>query len=203
MIKKGEISNSKDIGFDELYQGTPPWEIGRPQKEIIKLEKNGLIQNDVLDIGCGTGENALFLSKCGYKVWGIDSAPLAIQKAQEKAHTQELDVKFQVHDALHLEDLNKMFSTIIDCGLFHVFDDESRKQYVQSLAKILRPKGHYLMLCFSEREPGTWGPRRITKDEIQQSFHNGWKIEEIKAAKFETNFDEALVEAWLANIIKL
>ena len=71
--------------FDSAYRGTPPWDIGRPQKEFVELVRRGEISGSVLDIGCGTGEHALFFAGEGYEVWAIDSAPLAIQKAKEKA----------------------------------------------------------------------------------------------------------------------
>ena len=86
--------------FDSAYRGTPPWDIGRPQKEFVELVRRGEITGSVLDIGCGTGEHALFFAGEGYEVWGIDSAPLAIQKAQEKADGRGLQVHFLVLNAL-------------------------------------------------------------------------------------------------------
>ena len=76
--------------FDAAYRGTPPWDIGRPQKEFVELVRRGEITGSVLDIGCGSGEHALFFAQEGYDVWGIDSTPLAIQKAREKAARQGL-----------------------------------------------------------------------------------------------------------------
>ena len=84
--------------FDSAYQGTPPWDIGRPQKEFVELVRRGEITGSVLDIGCGTGEHALFFAGEGLEVWGIDSAPAAIQKAQEKASQRGLPVHFYVLD---------------------------------------------------------------------------------------------------------
>ncbi len=88
--------------FESAYKGTPPWDIGRPQKEFIDLVRRGELSGSVLDIGCGTGENALFFAGEGYEVWGIDSAPLAIQKAREKAAGRGLAAHFLVMDALDL-----------------------------------------------------------------------------------------------------
>ena len=67
--------------FNSAYRGTPPWDIGHPQKEFVGLVRRGEITGSVLDIGCGTGEHALFFAEEGHEVWGIDSAPLAIGKA--------------------------------------------------------------------------------------------------------------------------
>ena len=100
--------------FDSAYRGTPPWDIGRPQKEFIYLVERGEISGPVLDIGCGSGDNALFFAQAGFEAWGIDSSPLAIQKAQQKGAQRGLMVHFQVLNALELATLNRTFDTATD-----------------------------------------------------------------------------------------
>ncbi len=188
--------------FDSAYRGTPPWDIGRPQKEFVDLVRRGEITGSVLDIGCGTGEHALFFASEGFEVWGIDSAPLAIQKAQEKAETRELEVHFLVLDALNLPRLNRKFDTATDSGLFHTLSDEDRPVFVDNLAAILPHGGKYFMLCFSELEPGGYGPRRITQGEIRDSFRDGWTINYIRPAVFESRTRAEGPHAWLSSISK-
>jgi 2-polyprenyl-3-methyl-5-hydroxy-6-metoxy-1,4-benzoquinol methylase len=188
--------------FDSAYRGTPPWDIGRPQKEFVELVRRGEITGSVLDIGCGTGEHALFFAHEGYDVWGIDSAPLAIQKAQEKADGKGLPVHFCVLSALDLSRLNRKFDTATDSGLFHTLSDEDRPVFVDNLAAILSPAGKYFMLCFSDLEPGGYGPRRITKREIQDSFREGWSINYIRPAVFESRTRAQEPRAWLSSISK-
>ncbi len=186
--------------FDSAYEGTPPWDIGRPQKEFVKLAQVKEINGRVLDAGCGTGENALYLAGLGLEVWGIDSAPSAIDKAKEKAEKRRITVKFQVSDALKLQSLNVKFDTIIDCGLFHVFSDDERPIFTESLSSALSPGGRYFMLCFSEHEPGSYGPRRVTQAEIRAAFSRGWKINYIRKAELETTHGADGVKAWLSSI---
>jgi cyclopropane fatty-acyl-phospholipid synthase-like methyltransferase len=124
----------------------------------------------VLDIGCGTGEHALFFAEEGHEVWGIDSSPRAIEKAREKAAQRGLQVHFEVLDALQLSRLGRMFDTATDSGLFHTLSDQDRPLFVQNLAAVLQPGGNYFMLCFSDQEPGGYGPRRITQQEIRDSL---------------------------------
>jgi SAM-dependent methyltransferase len=188
--------------FDSAYRGTPPWDIGRPQKEFVELLRRGEITGSVLDIGCGTGEHALFFAGEGYEVWGIDSAPLAIQKAKEKAAGRGLPVHFLVLNALDLPKLRRKFTTVTDSGLFHTLSDEYRPLFVNSLATILSPGGKYFMLCFSELEPGGFGPRRITQKEIQDSFREGWSINYIRPATFESRTRAEGPRAWLSSITK-
>jgi len=188
--------------FDSAYQGTPPWDIGRPQKEFVDLVRRGEITGSVLDIGCGTGEHALFFAQEGYHVWGIDSAPLAIQKARGKAAGRSLQVHFCVLNTLDLSQLNRKFDTATDSGLFHTLSDEDRLLFVDTLAAILSPGGNYFMLCFSDLEPAGYGPRRIAKREIQDSFRNGWSINYIREAIFESRTREEGSRAWLSSIAK-
>jgi cyclopropane fatty-acyl-phospholipid synthase-like methyltransferase len=209
--------------FDSAYRGgPPPWDIGRPQKEFVELVKRGEITGPVLDIGCGTGENALLFAKEGHEVWGIDSTSLAIGKAKEKAAERGLDVHFLVLDTLHMSELirkfengreiasqvpdqektAKQFSTVTDSGLFHTLSDQDRPVFVENLAAVLSPAGKYFMLCFSELEPGGYGPRRITQKEIRDSFRNGWTINYIRPATFESRTRKEGSRAWLAGITR-
>jgi len=188
--------------FDAMYEGTPPWDIGRPQREFVRLEAAGELKGSVLDIGCGTGENALFLAGRGHEVWGIDFAPTAIEKAKAKAKQRGLKATFRVADALQLQKLGRTFDAVIDSGLFHTFDDGDRSRFPRSLASVLPPGGRYLMMCFSEREPGDWGPRRVTQAEIRETFTKGWEIESIRPSKFEAIVEGGGAEAWLARIAR-
>jgi ubiquinone/menaquinone biosynthesis C-methylase UbiE len=186
--------------FNEAYRGTPPWDIGRPQAEFVRIAKSGEISGRVMDIGCGTGENAIFFSSLGFEVWGLDEAPLAIQKARKKALQKGVQVKFVTGDALHLEKLRQSFDTITDCGLFHTFSDEDRTIFVKSLRNVLNKPGTYFMLCFSDKESTGWGgPRRVSEREIREAFRD-WKINYVRETRFSTTFNDEGGYAWLSSI---
>ena len=191
------------IDFNSIYQGgDAPWDISRPQKEFVQLEKAGEIVGSVLDVGCGTGENALFLAAQGHEVWGVDFTSIAIKKARDKAIERNLNVTFLTRNALDLHTLGRVFDTIIDSGLFHVFSDEERPLFVTSLASVLRRHGTYFMLCFSELVPGSYGPRRVTQAEIRNAFNSSWHINYIRQARITSERLTEGVQAWLSSISK-
>ena len=190
--------------FNSAYRGTPPWDIGRPQREFVRLADEEKVGGDVIDLGCGTGENAIMLASRGNRVLGIDAAPLAIEKARHKAKERGSTAEFMVADALDLESVGRHFDSATDCGLFHTFSDEEREIFSKSLWNVLRPAGRYFMLCFSDREPADWGgPRRVSRDEIRQTFRLGWKVDSIKPAKFEASHLGEGGHAWLASLKRL
>lgn len=204
VMTQDKIPKDDDKTFNEHYEeGKPPWDIGGPQPAIVKLFEKEKIKGRVLDVGCGTGEHVLFFAEKGFEVWGVDAATRAIEQAEDKARKRSIQAQFKVADALKLQDLNQSFNTIIDSGLFHVFSDEDRPRFVESLKSVLVPGGNYFMLCFSEKEPGDWGPRRVTQEEIQNCFSKGWKIVSITESHFDTHLEQGRVFAWLSEITRL
>ena len=187
-------------GFDEMYAGVPPWDIGRAQPEVVRIGDAGGFVEPVIDVGCGTGENALELASRGLEVLGIDASPRAIAAAEAKASERGSSAEFLVADALALGSFDRRFRTALDCGVFHVFEDRERPIYVASLASVLEPGGVLHLLCFSDRQPGSFGPRRVTQQEIRESFADGWDVRGIIATTFVTNLPELQANAWRATI---
>ena len=212
MAIDNEVPVPERAGFEQGYQGDPPWNIPRPQQAILGVAdqiaaSRGLHPAKILDSGCGTGENALYFAARGCDVTGIDFIPSAIDQANAKANKRGFKARFLVKDALTLTDWNERFDNIIDSGVFHVFSDEDMLQYVSGLHHVLKPGGHLFLICFSDAEPGTNGPRRISKQMLIDAFSNGWEIESIEASRYEvlpkfdgTSFSKGGPKAWFAII---
>jgi ubiquinone/menaquinone biosynthesis C-methylase UbiE len=158
----------------------------------------------VLDVGCGTGENALYLAGNGFSVSGVDLSDRAISMARAKAAERQLKVEFQAGNALSLDFKDGVFDNVIDSGLFHTFNDNDRPVYVREMARVLVTGGRYFMLCFSEKEPAGWGgPRRVTREEIQTTFSPLFKINYIKDAYFATRIHNNGGKAYLSSATKI
>ncbi len=186
------------------YDGPAPWDIGRPQPAIVRLASQNGFAGAVLDAGCGTGENALYLAARGLAVLGIDVAETALAIARERARDREVQVAFAAADVFHLESLGRSFQTVLDCGLFHTFDQEERTRYLASLARATEHDGTLYVLCFSDDGPET-GPHPVSQEELRAVFHRGagWNIAAIKPDRIQTRFHDHGAPAWLATVKRI
>ena len=199
--------------WDSVYApdaAPPPWDIGRPQPAFVRLADRGLLSGRLLDSGCGTGENVLLAAARGAEAMGVDISPQAVARARDKSAERGLTARFEVADALRLGQLGLTFDVLIDSGVFHIFDDADRERYVASLAAVLPPGGRCYLMCFSDRQPGTVGPRRVREDELRAAFSDGWEVASIEADAFEVNpgiefsagTPAAAAQAWLASLVR-
>ena len=173
--------------FEDLYAGPAPWDIGRPQPAFAAVAER--VTGPVLDAGCGTGEHALFFAGRGHRVTGIDFVEEALRRARAKAAERGLAVEFLVKDATALDTWGERFATVIDCGLFHCLSDDDRRRYVRGLAHVVEPGGRLFLMCFSDEEPGTEGPRRVSRRELSAAFADGWEVESVRPGRCEVHPD--------------
>jgi SAM-dependent methyltransferase len=187
--------------FYEQYSGPPPWEIGRPQSAMRDLAEAGAFRGRVLEVGCGTGEQALLAAAQGLPVLGVDMAPHAIEIARGKARERGLQARFLAGDVFELGKLGEQFDTVLDCCLFHLFDGPERVRYVDNLAAVMAPDAQLFLLCFSDRHPPGRGPHRVSQEEIRAVFADGWQVDAIEAVTLDNNYLDG-VPAWLATITR-
>jgi SAM-dependent methyltransferase len=197
--------------FDTAYAdgGTPTWDIGRPQPAVVRLADSGAFGGPgatVLDAGCGTGEHALLLAGAGHPVVGVDVAAEAIRRARTKGTERggEPSPTFLVHDALDLAALGSTFDVALDVGLFHTFSDADRPRYATSLAAAVRPGGRAFVLCWSDRNPFGFGPRRVTRREARGTFRAsaGWQVDRIDAEELVSRLPGGRLHAWLVRLTR-
>jgi cyclopropane fatty-acyl-phospholipid synthase-like methyltransferase len=198
------MSNVPDRAvFEKAYAEKAPWDIGKPQAPFVAVADR--VVSPVLDAGCGTGDTALFFAARGHRVTGIDFLEEPIRRARRKAAERGVSATFLVKDALTLGDWGERFASVIDSGLIHVFGDDDRRRYVAGLARVVEPGGRLFLMCFSDEEPGTQGPRRVSKKELYEAFADGWEVESVEPARIEVNpeftamnFSAGGPKAWFA-----
>jgi cyclopropane fatty-acyl-phospholipid synthase-like methyltransferase len=201
---KGESGHP--LGPDDLYAGQPPWDIGRPQQAFLDLADRGMLRGRILDAGCGTGEHTLMAAGVGLDATGIDLAVAALRTAERKARERARTARFVRWDARRLTDLPDLglFDTVLDCGLFHVFDADERAAYVDGLRSVLVPGGRFFMLCISDRQPeDVWSrAHRTSRETIEASFADGWRVDSVRPATIEITTDPGGMRAWLAALTR-
>jgi cyclopropane fatty-acyl-phospholipid synthase-like methyltransferase len=191
----------KNIVFDLLYRfGKPPWVIDAPQPALMAAVSQGVIRGpSVLDVGCGTGDNAVYLAECGFSVTGVDVSTAAIALAERKARTLSVKARFVPLDAFQLVTLATKFETVLDFGLFHQFAGATRARYVRALGEVCTSRGQLLLQCFSDHggKARWFGPRLVSQEELRAAFSERWRIEWIRPASYKSNRGREY-PAWLA-----
>ena len=169
------------------------------------MASEGGFAGRVLDVGCGSGENALHLASLGLSVLGVDVAETALAIARVKAADRGIEAEFAAADALALEGLGRTFETVLDCGLFHTFDADERPGYVASLASVTERGGTLYVLCFGDEGRGEFGPHPVSREELRGAFgpSSGWAIADISPDRVHTRYhDDTGAPAWLATLTR-
>jgi SAM-dependent methyltransferase len=195
---------SAHAGFSKIYEGNPPWDIGKPQPPFVTIADR--VIGPVLDAGCGTGNTALFFAALGRQVTGIDFVEEAIRRARAKAAERGLTAEFLVKDAMTLGEWDRRFASAIDSGLFHIYDGDERRCYVQGLANAIRPGGRLFLFTFTEE--ATEGG--VSRQQLYEIFADGWEVESVElvrgevspafTAEFPDAFPEGGPKGWFAII---
>ena len=160
-----------------------PWDIG-PRVELIELVESGRIEPcRAIDLGCGTGSNAIFLAQHGFEVTGVDFAAGAIEKAIAKRNAAGIDVEFVIGDLTKLHGVLGPFAFVLDYGVLDDLPHEDRAKYVDTLLRLTAPGSQYLLWCFE------WAPRwwerlwhqliAVVPGEVQARFGKYFEIEKV------------------------
>src|ERR1700738_3883326 len=177
--------------FDRLYRGEPtfdgaprptgiPWDGGQAQPRLMELEALGGVTGEVLDIGCGLGDNAIYLASRGHSVTGLDGSPAAIDEARRAATAAGVTVTFDVADATDLSGYEGRFDTVVDSALYHCLDDDDRQAYIAALYRATRPGARLHLSCFADGNvngliaPMGHVPESNLRDILTA---NGWRID--------------------------
>lgn len=189
-----------DVDFDAVYQGKPivegsgvafdlaPWDIGAPQPAVVELERDGQFHGEILDVGCGLGENAMFLAAHGHRVTGVDGSAAGLEKATRRAEDRGVEVTFVRSDAIALTELGeRRFDTVLDSALYHCLDDEQRQSYATALHRVTAPGARLHLLCFADIDEGLNFPMMVSQENLRANLGTHWDIQDIRRASYTTS----------------
>jgi SAM-dependent methyltransferase len=171
--------------WDLLYLGRAPWDIGGPRPELVHLVETGELEpSRAIDLGCGIGENVIYLAKQGFNATGVDVSSRAIAKARRKARASRVSTTFFQGDVTDLAKINGTFSLVVDNGCLHsLLGNRAREAYVGTVLRLTRPGSRYFLRCFEK------DPRRrflsmnalVKPGEVEHRFGRWFTIETLPA----------------------
>lgn len=176
--------------FTAVYANPAPWDIGAPQPAMADLLEKYPPSDPILDLGCGSGDLAIYLAQRGHQVMGIDFVESAIHEARHRADALPSEVAqrltFQVADGLRPSLLQQKFGAVMDSGFYHLFNPEQCSQLIEEVASVLVPGGGYYLHEFAIEFPVPNVPRQVTIAELQTRFtaDKGWRVKEVQSVEF-------------------
>ena len=186
--------------FKRSYEaGEAPWDIGRPDFNLIHTVTTTPIQPcRALEIGCGTGDNAIWLAQQSFDVVAVDSSPIAIERARSKAESADVKCTFLMLDIFQTHVEGDPFRFAFDRGFLHILDsNETRQRFAESLSEYLDESGLWLSLLGNADEVrrGPGPPQRSARD-IVNAVEPYFEILSLASSRFETSFPQP-PRAWV------
>jgi SAM-dependent methyltransferase len=170
---------------DSYRDGNLPWDTGVPSEELQSVLRQHKIQAcRALEIGCGTGTNSVWLAQQGFDVTGVDVAPLAVERAKQRAEAAGVKAQFAVADVLQLPKLAGPFEFFFDRGCYHAVRRSAPTAYAPAVARQLAAGARGLILAGNAREPNTPGPPVVSEQELRDELGLAFKIVDLHEFRF-------------------
>ncbi len=174
--------------WDLIYrQGLPPWESGRPATELVRVVEEGLIEPcRTLELGCGTGADAIYLAQQGFEVTAVDSSPTALERARARAEQEDALANLVLGDVFEFAPTAGSFDLVYDAGFYHFIRDYDLEAYLDLLWRVTEPGALYLTLAGSTRERAKGGPPQVSRQQVRDELGRLFDFIHVRPFKFES-----------------
>ncbi len=183
--------------FEKSYRtGDTPWDSGMPSAELVRVLDAGLLPGKtVLEIGCGTGTNAIAFARRGYRVTAVDYVELAVRRARERARKAGIEIDFRVGDATRM-DLGGPYDVVFDRGVYHGIRTGNLQGFLKMLERVTRKGTRWSCLAGNAKEPMVNGPPVVSEAEFRAELGPLFKILEVREFRFTLDREDFRPLAW-------
>lgn len=184
--------------WDQQYRhGRPIWDSDRPTEELRRtVEQEHVAPCRALELGCGTGTNAVWLARRGFTVTAVDVSPAAILTGRDRAAQAHVTVRFLLGDLRQLRPPRGPFDFFVDCGCFGAVQLADTAGYLDALRRVTRPGSLGLVLAGNDAEPETPdGPPVLSRQRLVDAFGDLFKI--VRLRPFRWSADQGAGKRYL------
>jgi methyl halide transferase len=180
--------SGQNLDWDAIYrQGTPPWETGAAAKELIRVLDEGIVRpGTALELGCGTGADAIWLAGHGFEVTAVDVSPMAVERARVRAEGENPLPRFVLADVFKFAQTAGQFDFVYDAGFYHCVRQFNLDGLLDVLWRVTRPGSYYLSLVGSDGEEAEGGPPQVSEEEIHDELGRLFEFIHVRHFRFES-----------------
>jgi len=184
--------------WDAVYrEGTPPWDTGKPHAELARvLDEYRLRPRTVLEIGCGTGADAILLARRRFEVTAVDCSPIAIERARLRAEQHGALLRFVQSDIFDFARSAGTFDLVYDSGAYHALRRTHLQRFLDVLWRVTRPGSYYFCLAGAPRELDDEGPPQVSEDEIHNELGRLFEFVHLRPIRLDSIANPEGYPAW-------
>ncbi len=173
------------VDWDAIYrQGTPPWDTGMPTAELVRLvEAKTLRPARTLELGCGSGADAIYLAQHGFEMTAVDSSPIAVERARVRAEREDALLRLVLADAFEFGQTAGQFQLVFDVGLYHFIRHSDLERFLDLLWRVTQPGSYYFTVAARRREPHGGSPPPITRGLIGRELGRLFEVVQVRECR--------------------
>ncbi len=169
-------------------EGTPPWDTGAPKQELVRiLDEARVPVGTAIDLGCGTGADAVYLARRGFEVTAVDCSAMALERAHTRAEMEGALVRFVLADVFTFGLKAGQFDFVYDGGFYHAIRQIDLRRYLDLLWRVTKPGSYYLCLAGSTGEESEGGPPQVSEEEIRRELGRLFEFVHLRPFRFESH----------------
>jgi SAM-dependent methyltransferase len=168
-------------------EGTPPWETGIPAGELVRVIEEGLVpRGTALELGCGTGADAVYLAQKGFEVTAVESSPTALDRARTRAELAGAWIRFVLDDAFRFARICGPFDLVYDAGFYHFIRRHELDRFLDLLWRVTCPGSYYFTLAGATGEEAEGGPPQVSETQIRLELGRLFEFIHLRPFRFES-----------------